>query len=750
MVDKISKEEAKSLFDEFRNSPTVKGNSEKVSKEEAKALFDEFRGGPIATPTAKDTVAKEPTIGDAINRNIDGGSFPTRLGLSAVRGIGNVADTLAEGIAYAGERGASGLEQAGLVSPEGYKKVVDWQQGIKGNIKQERDEFNRVTKGDITSTVGEIGGEIAATLPVTPMRLFKVIEKGVGALPTINAAGQKIAAPFVNRMLGNTINMGIGGGQYGAMTASKDDKSLLRHVGEGVAFGAVGGPIFTGAGQVLGKGVELGRRLMDVTQVNKATGSLDPIAVRDVAKMLRDEGLTPAQADAALAKLGPKATLADISEVIEHSAKGLAEFGGKPTGILKGRYGAREDTASADRAKFIEQRLGGPKPDLEAEKKLITDEATRLSGPDYKASKAAGDVFDAKPIIQNIDDALVDAVGSEKKALLEAKGFFFREGKKDPATGEIVKELKTDLTALHKTRIGLDAHLDEMQQPGNSLAKSTLRAVEKVRGELDKLLKTNTKFADADAAFSERMTVKDALDYGYNAIRGAGNARSPNKEEFVKFWDAATPAQQEAIKKGIRARIGDVLENTAKGELSGAKQLFASKTANREKFIKAFGSDAEGVLDELAAELAFKSTESAVRYGSKTAGATAVRMKYSGEGNPSVVGSLPGLLIDVGVTGAPGAATLVSGAGRIAMGAVGAVKRSRLERLVEGTADIISKQGADRDQAMSVITRVDAIQQATQRVNKGAQKIYNIRLPTTLPAPLLDRTHETVRAKVGY
>lgn len=177
-----------------------------------------------------------------------------RTGVGMLRGAKNVIDTGAEYLA----RGTSAVADKFLPENLALPVRISKDELLASN-KVARDTYRKEypdSDGIIPSAaqVGEMGGEIAASLPAMPMRAIGAIYAGAGALPTITAAGQKVAAPFVNRAIAASGAGALGGAVMGAATSSKNEKSLAENVGEGAITGAIAGPLVEGAAQ-LGKGV---------------------------------------------------------------------------------------------------------------------------------------------------------------------------------------------------------------------------------------------------------------------------------------------------------------------------------------------------------------------------------------------------------------------------------------------------------------------------------------------------------------
>jgi hypothetical protein len=171
---------------------------------------------------------------DAFARLIGGGA----------RGVGDVADTLAQGIGYVGERGARALQEAGIISPETASAVGGWRARINTDIARDNAAFETAKGSSLTADIGRVGGQIAGTAPF--------LAAGGGAL-----AGALRGAPIGNavaaRPLVSAALRGAGSGAGAtALTSSTSDQPLGEQIENGASIGALLGPVGYGLGRALG------------------------------------------------------------------------------------------------------------------------------------------------------------------------------------------------------------------------------------------------------------------------------------------------------------------------------------------------------------------------------------------------------------------------------------------------------------------------------------------------------------------
>ncbi len=600
---------------------------------------------------------------------------------------------------------------------------------FKKKLGEQQSQFTTKFGESDPASIGRTTGQVIATAPLVPSA---AITRAAGALPVTLATGTKVAAPIANRLAATIGKGAVGGGEFGALTAQTNDKSFGRNVGEGIITGAIGGPIVEGAGALAGKtvrGVEGLWANVNISKLARNAG-LDPAAVKNIVGRLEEAGFTPAEAQLALNKLGPKATLADLDRSLTTELSGLATEGGRATTIAKNRMDLRGETANSDAVKIFENKFGA-KPVLEEEKDAIHKQARALTRADYQAAHASPQSMDLSSAVADIDKALINAVGDKASNLKTIKGYLFKDVK-DPVTGAVTKVLKSDVASLHEARQGID---DIINKRGDKLPPNALSAVQKVRDAVDTALKTNPQMAAADLKFAKHMDVKHGLDFGYGVIT-KGNI---NKEEFKKAFDSFEPAVQEGVKKGMRAAVGDIMEKSSQGELTGASRIFDKKAVNRANFKHAFGSDADVVLDELHRDLTFRNTERAVTQGSQTAERQAVQARYGQtRERPSAMGEgFKATALDF-ISGYPGVASGIHGAKAAVSNRLLTLSENARSRLIESSADILSRSGAERDVAVGIAERVKAIQDKTAKSTKSSV----LRLPVSAASPIGEEAYE--------
>jgi hypothetical protein len=201
----------------------------------------------------------------------------------------------------------------------------------------------------------------------------------VGLAPAMAAAPAAFGAAEGVPIAVNMLTGAASGAGVGMADETAREGLSLGNLEKGGLYGALGGAAGPVAGKVLGGLVRTGANLLNRTT---AAGA-------NIAGMFRDMGWTPQQAQEALAKLGPDATLADVHQLMTTEAQGIASKGGKPTAIIKSFAEGRQKAADDNMSKIVETTLG-PKPDAQAVLAGIKDRAA-AGTVDEGAAKAALD-----------------------------------------------------------------------------------------------------------------------------------------------------------------------------------------------------------------------------------------------------------------------------------------------------------------------------------------------------------------------
>lgn len=199
----------------------------------------------IQTPKKEAKASEDETLPEATNRILREHQGDTlldkaaRVGAGGLRGVGDVADTLAQGIAKVGTSGANALQGAGIISPETAGSVQNWGAGVNDRVISNRNAFDSLGADSGLAQAGRMGGQVAGTAPF--------LMAGGAAM----GAGNAIAA---NPLIGSALTGAVGGAATNALTSSASDAPLSSQIGEGALAGAALGPLGYGASK-LGSGI---------------------------------------------------------------------------------------------------------------------------------------------------------------------------------------------------------------------------------------------------------------------------------------------------------------------------------------------------------------------------------------------------------------------------------------------------------------------------------------------------------------
>lgn len=627
--------------------------------------------------------------------------------------LGNIVRAIPTGIV---DFGVSGLNAINLVAGTEEEK-----QKYKDYMAARNKKFEE--SAGPGSDIGRFAGQVLAT---APFAITKPFQAAFRALPTINTLGETVAPPLINKLASSVAQGATSGAAFGAGTSSTNDEGLAANVGKGTILGAIAGPVGAAAGYAGNKTIDAAKDIWKHVNTDALArlNGIDTNAAIKIVQKLEAAGYTPQTAQIALNKMGPKATIADLDESMVSDVRALAQSGGKPTSILKGRYEARAEGANNE-TKDLMTNVLGPKPDIEAEKEAVKKQAFAVASPDYKIAHANTTPLDVSPVVSDIDARLKNAVGKEASVLKEAKGYLFDD----------VGKVKTGVLPLHSVRQGLDDMLDRLPEEGTSAQSHTYRAVEKVRNAVDKQLKTIPEMKAADEKFAAKMKEKEGLQYGYDAFKKVNNI-----ESFKKEFDAATPEVQAAIKKGMHSQIGDMINKAQRGEFAGAQQLLGKRSLNRQMVKHALGYSGDVVLEGLQNEAALRGTEKGALTGSHTAGNQMIQADWGlrptgGSAFGEAAKALPFDLI-----GGGGAAAGVSFVRKAGQNALLKFSENRVLRTAEAGADLLSKSGAARDTALGILNRVSAIQGKLRNPSV-------LRLPVSFSGPAGEETYKEYNNK---
>ena len=248
-----------------------------------------------------------------------------RLGAGALRGVGDVADTLGQGIAAIGSGGAGALERLGALSPQHAQTVRDWAASVNQGISAGQQAWEGAAGESPMAETGRLAGQIAGTGPFLAGR-------------GIALAGRPVMSALATG--------GLMGAGASALTSATSPEPLASQVGTGAALGGALGPLGYGA-SAAGRGLR-----------NLLFGNIDPATARLAlqARHAYDIPVTAGQmsntpfvrfADSVLQRL----------PFTGYGARTEAQQAGVNRAVAQ-RFGEHTDAITTDTIRDAKQRLG--------------------------------------------------------------------------------------------------------------------------------------------------------------------------------------------------------------------------------------------------------------------------------------------------------------------------------------------------------------------------------------------------------
>lgn len=443
---------------------------------------------------------------------------------------------------------------------------------------------------------------------------------------TAQIAGR--ASPIANILMGGGVGAALGGADAGIQSGGDLDA-----IKRGAIWGGAGGAALPMVGSAVGAGVN---KLSDV-----ATGSTP--AARYVRNALTDIGMTPEDAQNALARLGPSGTLADVDPALADKAGALAASGNTgATSVLKNAYTARAQGADDRVTQIVNDHLG-PAPDAQ---QILADIRTRAeaNAPTAQTAKSALDNAMGTPVdphtqLQNmIQTRTAAAEPLYKQALSQpiawtdrlqqfidepimqsalSKGVRIQrlESLKDGTpfdpndyaisgfneAGDPIISGVPNMRTLNVAKKGLDALVQADQDPMTGRLSDEGRAIDGVRREfLATLDKANPLYAQARQAWAGPSQAQDAFNKGLSVFRNQSGPGGVNSTPgALESWlSAASDGEKAAAQLGARSAFEQQMNQAADPAQKAAN--LTNLQANQQKLSTILGpQEAKALTDRL-------------------------------------------------------------------------------------------------------------------------------------------------------
>ena len=578
---------------------------------------------------------------------------------------------LQSGIAGATDTMSLGLsdEINGLLAKLGVAGDRFWVSN--GNYESElgaQREMQRRAQKDNPKTY--VGGQIAGAIPMAVASAATL--PAATTLPGMAALGAAEGAAQ--------------GGVYGAASGEGVKDRLWQAFEQALIGGGLGA-----AGPYVGRGVGAVYRAGRDAVRNSSTAQK---AAHSVWQMLEDNGLTLADARAAIRRIGNDGSLGDIAPGMQVEAAGTATADSGAQSIMAGRYGAR-DAGMPNRVGAHLDEAFGPFTDPS----IIEDSVRatkRSTGPAYRLS----------------EQHVVDSEGA-----IEAIRRLQRTYGPNSETGQALQRYLSQLVddrgnvigqgnIVHGVRQEIDAALRRGNLPNSG-------PFQEVRDALDEALKGQIPgFREADATWSGAQRVQEAFDYGQREVM----SRNTYPGQHARRWDRMTDAEKAATRQGVRADLEmSTVSGAPNAGLKAERRL--SQNMNDLKVGPMIDEIRPGgfqrLRDALDAEQTMRETNDLVQAtrGSRTAPVGQAAERRWGRGGSGI---LEGLRDAAGQAATAAAAGGVPGAigSVIAQGASAGFQRALRAmtgvnpRVIAEAGDILSRMGPEAIRSIDQIEQV--------------------------------------------
>lgn len=311
-----------------------------------------------------------------------------------------------------------------------------------------------------------------------------------------------------------------------------------------------------------------------------------------------------------LQRLGPEATLADVSPEWMGVARGAASRPGQRDSIVQpllDRDASRNQRLGGD----LDRALGPAQTPSRIETGLAANR--EALSPEYVRSFQGARAVDTQELAARLDELAINLRGPGQTNARRVREMLNIPGQDvlDPHPG-----------ALHETRKAIDGMRKDETNP------EVIRVLDNARRQVDETLAAAVPgVKDVDAKFSELMRQSEGLERGRDILDSGKTALRP--DEFREdFAGAALPEGNMVgpsgaplrIQQGIRARIDNVVGNNSNDPLALQRLVKGEGDWNRDKLRTAFGDGpADDALNAIDREALFSRTSGRVTSGSDTA-----------------------------------------------------------------------------------------------------------------------------------
>lgn len=447
-----------------------------------------------------------------------------------------------------------------------------------------------------------MGGQVAGAIPT----MF---------IPGVNAVrGASLGAKVAKGAL-------VGSGMGAAYGYGSGEGGVINRAAEAVKGGIIGG-VTGGAIPAIGAGI--GRA---VAPVKKRANQL-------LARALTDDALTPAQARARLAELGPDAMLADLGPNLQRQAGALAATPGRAQDVVRSALRSRSAGANTRIRADLDATLGQAPIPSRVDAAIVANQ--RALAPEYQRALAGARAVDTSRIAAGLDSQVVNLRGPAQVAAARVRRML-------NVVGDNV--LDPNPATLLQTRQAIDGMLET---EANS---QVIRVLSAARQQVDDALAAAVPgIKRVDAKFAELARQREALTRGQSVLEGGRTAPRPDEladevatgalPQGLAVGPSAVPLR---LREGARAEIERIVGTNSNDVVALRRLIKGEGSWNRDRLATLFGADrADRILQVLEREAAFADTANVVTRNSETAARAAAQAEVA-PGTSGLAGGGAGL-----------------------------------------------------------------------------------------------------------
>lgn len=400
---------------------------------------------------------------------------------------------------------------------------------------------------------------------------------GVGLGGRLAAGGATLMGPGqgLATRIGTGMVEGAGyGGVYGAGDAQKGQ--MLEGAGKGALGGAALGAAIPAAGAALKGG-------FDVAD-NALSPYLRPetFAANKVAQRIAADGKTVAGIQQ---KLDANPGLA-VADVAGENTRGLVRTAANVPGEARQAITTRVNLGQLGQGQRVEDaisaNIGHPQGWQSAADEIRLKQQEEAS-PLYQRAFRNRTPVDVSPVLNEIDTTIAPGISR----MVRPNGGIPGNIAPDSVSGVLSRirsqlmgpqgAMKSSIEQLHLLKMDLDGIIQSAQRGGN---RTLVRKVSDVQRALVRRMDaSSTPYRDARRIFAGEASQQNALDGGYDFIRGTGELAAADVARM-------TPAERQLFRLGIARGLRETINNAPDGA-DVVKRIFGSR-AKRNALMLAF------------------------------------------------------------------------------------------------------------------------------------------------------------------